>query len=76
VPKEDRKEKAKEKTKVNGNGNGPRYQDLTIFGHDIPHPEVREGHVALSKEEKGSDGLGFGSLLCKVLGEAFSLVRY
>ncbi len=58
VPKEDKKEKAKEKTKVNRNG--PRYQDLTISGHDLPHPEVREGHAALSKEEKGSDQMGLG----------------
>jgi hypothetical protein len=56
VPKEERKEKSKEKTK--GNGKGPRYRDLTISGHDLPHTEVREGRAALNKAENGSDGVG------------------
>ena len=42
-------------------GNGPRCQDLTISGHDL-------GRAALSKAEEGSDGLGFGGSLWKVLG--------
>ena len=53
VPKEERKEKSKEKTK----GNGPRYRDLTISSHDLPHTEVREGRAALNKEENGSNGV-------------------
>jgi hypothetical protein len=52
LPKAKRKEKSKEKPK----GNGPRYRDLTISGHDLPHTEVREGRTALNKEENGSNG--------------------
>jgi hypothetical protein len=59
-------------------GNWPRCQDLTISGHDL-------GRAALGKAEEGSDGLGFGSSLWKVLGtmvtssnivELFSLCFY
>ena len=66
-PNKDRKEKAKEKTK--GNGNGPRCRDLTIYGHDLPHTEVREGRTTLNKGEDGSNGVGgVSSLLRKVPG--------
>ena len=48
-------------------GTWPRCQDLTISGHDLSHPEVRGGRGALNQAEEGSDGLGFGGALWKVL---------
>jgi hypothetical protein len=47
-------------------GNWPRCQDLTISGHDL-------GRAALSKAEEGSDSLGFGGSLWKVLGVSLQI---
>ena len=41
---------------------GPRYRDRALFGHDLPHPEVRAGGAALTRAERGcvgSGGVGF-----------------
>jgi hypothetical protein len=59
-PKEEGEEKQTKKANENGKGKGkgPRYRDRTISGHDLPHTEMRDGGVALSGAENGSEGLG------------------
>jgi hypothetical protein len=49
---------AKIKKKREKKGKGPRYRDRAFFGHDLPHPEVRDGGAALTRAEKGWVGSG------------------
>jgi hypothetical protein len=62
---------AKRRKKRKTKGKGPRYRDRTIFGHDLPHTEVRDGRAALNRAEKGSDGFKRGRLGSSLEGSGF-----